>query len=100
MWLALKLTLMHVYVEQEGFFQTRLRACYIFDTIHFINLLPLPTTLMPSSVFVCSSQARTFLVMELCPNGDLQGAAQDPDHSLANRKMWILQVYIYIYIYI
>ena len=92
--------LMHVYVEKEGFFQTRLRACYLFDTIDFMNLLPLPTTLMPSSVFVCSSQARTFLVMELCPNGDLQDAAKDPDHSLANRKMWILQVYMNLCIYI
>ena len=35
---------------------------------------------------------RVFLVMELCPNGDLRDAAQDPESSLKQRQQWIMQV--------
>merc|ERR1719331_2281252 len=35
---------------------------------------------------------QVFLVMELCPGGDLRGAAQDPDSTLEERQRWILQV--------
>ena len=35
---------------------------------------------------------RVFLVMELCPNGDLRDAAQNPDSSLLQRQQWITQV--------
>ena len=35
---------------------------------------------------------RVFLVMEFCPNGDLQNAAQDPKSSLKQRQQWIMQV--------
>ena len=35
---------------------------------------------------------RVFLVMELCPNGDLRDAAQDPESTLKERQQWILQV--------
>ena len=35
---------------------------------------------------------RVFLVMELCPNGDLRDAANDPDSTLEERQRWIVQV--------
>merc|ERR1719331_385678 len=38
----------------------------------------------------CADQV--FLVMELCPGGDLRDAAQDPDSTLEERQRWILQV--------
>lgn len=41
-------------------------------------------------------QVRVFLVMELCPNGDLQEAAQNSDNIMVDRKKWILQVKNYI----
>jgi len=38
------------------------------------------------------SEDRVFLVMELCPNGDLRAAAQDPNSTMAERQQWIMQV--------
>merc|ERR1719472_566909 len=35
---------------------------------------------------------RIFLVMEMCPNGDLRDAAEDPNNRLQERKQWILQI--------
>ena len=35
---------------------------------------------------------RVFLVMELCPNGDLKQAAEDPGSTLQKRQQWIMQV--------
>ena len=49
-----------------------------------------PNVVMVHDTFVENGQQ--ILVMEMCPNGNLQAAARDIGNTIENRQKWILQV--------